>query len=51
MLAEGKTSVAIARELFLSPLTVDTHRRNLMQKFEVRNVAELIMAATRHQLL
>lgn len=50
-LAEGKTSQAIAQELFVSPLTVDTHRRNLMQKFEARNVAELITAAHQQRLL
>lgn len=51
LLAEGKTSQNIADELFLSPLTVDTHRKNLIQKFEVKNVAGLIMAATQQQLL
>ena len=51
LIAEGKTSQNIASELFLSPLTVDTHRKNLIQKFEVKNVAELIMAATHLQLL
>ncbi|MEH3112478.1 response regulator transcription factor [Pedobacter terrae] len=51
LLAEGKTSQNIAQELFLSPLTVDTHRRNLIQKFEVKNVAELIAAAHQQQLL
>lgn len=47
MLAEGKTSQIIGEELFLSPLTIDTHRRNLIQKFGVKNVAELMMAASR----
>ncbi|WP_343521964.1 response regulator transcription factor [Pedobacter sp.] len=51
LLAQGKTSQNIALELFLSPLTVDTHRRNLIQKFEVKNVAEMIAAAHREQLL
>lgn len=51
LIAEGKTSQVIAQELFLSPLTVDTHRRNLMQKFGVKNVAELIMAANQQQII
>lgn len=51
MLAQGKTSQNIAQELFLSSLTVDTHRRNLMQKFEAKNVAELIAAGHQQQLL
>ena len=51
LVTEGKTSVAIAEELFLSPLTVDTHRKNLMQKFAVKNVAELIKTAIQQNLI
>lgn len=51
LLAQGKTSLVIANELFLSPLTVDTHRRNLIQKLEVKNVAELITTAHQHKIL
>lgn len=50
-LTEGKTSNKIAEELFLSPLTVDTHRKNIIQKFNVKNVAELINVANQHNLL
>ncbi|WP_294322551.1 response regulator transcription factor [Chryseobacterium sp. sg2396] len=51
LLAEGKTSRMIGEELFLSSLTVDTHRRNLIRKFEVKNLAELIMKAVRAGLM
>ncbi|KMQ60723.1 LuxR family transcriptional regulator [Chryseobacterium sp. BLS98] len=51
MVAEGKTSAMIAEELFLSPLTVDTHRKNLLQKFQARNSTELINRAIQHQLI
>lgn len=51
LIAEGKTSQVIGHELFISPLTVDTHRKNLIQKFEVKNVAELIMAANQQQII
>jgi DNA-binding NarL/FixJ family response regulator len=51
LIADGNTSTAIAGQLFLSPLTVETHRRNLMQKFEVKNVAMLIKAATQQQMI
>ena len=51
LIAEGKTSVKIADELSVSSLTIDTHRRNLMQKFGVKNTAELIKAAMLQQLL
>lgn len=51
LIAQGKTSQTIGEELFLSPLTIDTHRKNLLQKFQVRNVAELIMSANQQHLL
>lgn len=51
LLTEGKTSAAIAEELFLSPLTVDTHRKNIIQKFQVKNVAELINVAVQNNLV
>jgi DNA-binding NarL/FixJ family response regulator len=51
MIAAGKTSAMIAGELFVSPLTIETHRRNLMQKFRASNAAALIKAATEFGLL
>lgn len=51
MISQGKTSIEIGKELFVSPLTVETHRRNLMQKFNVKNVAELIKIASELQFL
>ena len=50
-IAQGLTSQAIANRLFLSALTVETHRRNLLAKFEVSNTAALIRLAAQHQLL
>ena len=38
---EGKTSKLLARELGLSPKTVDTHRASVMRKLMVENAAEL----------
>ncbi|TDS11689.1 response regulator [Sphingobacterium paludis] len=46
LLAEGKTTPEIADLLFISKLTVETHRRNLLQKFNVSNAASLIHKAT-----
>jgi DNA-binding NarL/FixJ family response regulator len=51
LIAEGKTNAAIAAQLSLSTLTVETHRKNLMQKFEVKNAAALIRIAMEQQLL
>jgi DNA-binding NarL/FixJ family response regulator len=45
LIADGKTTATMAQELNLSPLTIETHRKNLLQKFEVKNVASLIKAA------
>lgn len=51
MVAEGKTSMIIADELFLSPLTVDTHRKNLLQKFQAKNSTELIHRAIQQNMI
>jgi DNA-binding NarL/FixJ family response regulator len=51
MIAEGKTSTDIAKELMVSPFTIETHRRNLMQKMDAKNAAALIRTATELQLL
>ncbi len=41
----------IAEELFLSPLTVDTHRKNLLQKFQAKNSTELVNQAIEYNLI
>ena len=51
LIADGKTTPDIAQQLNLSPLTVETHRKNLIQKFQVRNVAALIKVAAQQGLL
>lgn len=51
MIAAGRTSASIAEELCVSQFTVETHRRNLMQKFEAGNTAALIRMAAAQQLL
>lgn len=51
LIADGKTTNTIAEELFISPLTVETHRRNLMQKLEVSNAASLIKIALEKRLI
>ncbi|MBC9797822.1 response regulator, partial [Sinomicrobium weinanense] len=38
LVTEGLTSSQIAEKLFISPHTVETHRKNLMEKFDVNNM-------------
>lgn len=45
LLSKGMTSNEIAERLFLSTFTVDTHRRNMLQKFNVHNTQALINLA------
>jgi DNA-binding NarL/FixJ family response regulator len=42
LLKEGKSTQEISDDLFISFLTVQTHRRNLLSKFQVRNLIELL---------
>lgn len=51
LIASGITTRRIAEMLFLSKFTVENHRKNLLQKFQVKNVAGLISAAGQHGLL
>lgn len=50
-LAEGNTTKEIAGILYLDSETVKTYRKNLLMKFEVRNVAELIKNAYEKKLI
>jgi DNA-binding NarL/FixJ family response regulator len=47
-IAEGRTTREIADLLSISPKTVETHRSQLMQKLEIRDVPGLVRYAIRH---
>jgi DNA-binding NarL/FixJ family response regulator len=51
LLIEGKSTQEISDELFLSFLTTQTHRRNLLNKFQVKNVAELVSFTLKNGLI
>ncbi|MBP7388835.1 MAG: response regulator transcription factor [Chitinophagales bacterium] len=51
LIADGHTNSAIATMLFLSPSTVDTHRKNLIEKLGVNNTAALIKKAVQLKLV
>lgn len=50
-IAIGNTSAEIAEKLFISIITVETHRRNLLQKFKAKNMIELVKIATENKLI
>ena len=51
LVAEGKTSLQIARKLSISPKTVDTYRSRLMHKIGVDDVAGLVRFAIQHEVI
>ena len=51
LIADGMTNNEIAAKLFISVTTVDTHRKNLLAKFDARNIASLIKAAMQMQMI
>jgi two-component system NarL family response regulator len=43
LIAEGHTSPTIATPLHLAASTVEVHRRNIMHKLDVHNIAEITL--------
>jgi DNA-binding NarL/FixJ family response regulator len=50
-IADGLTNHEIADKLFLSIVTVDTHRKNMLAKLHLKNTASLVKYAADHKLL
>lgn len=51
MIAEEMTNQEVADKLFISPKTVETHRKNLMKKIGVNNTLGIYKFAVKHQLI
>jgi DNA-binding NarL/FixJ family response regulator len=51
LIAEGYTNNEIAEKLFLSPHTVNTHRKNILAKLGANNTAAIVMYAVKTQLV
>jgi len=51
LLSEGLTSNEIANQLYLSSYTIDTHRKNMLQKFNVHNTQALLKAVNEFKIL
>ena len=49
-IALGNSNKAIARELGVSPKTVETHRAHVLRKLGVHSIVDLVRFAARHQL-
>lgn len=49
LIAEGFTNVEISEQLFLSIHTVNTHRKNIMNKLGVKNTAGIVMYAVKEK--
>lgn len=50
LLANGYSAKEIADQINVSAKTVETHRRNLMEKLQIRNIADLTKLAIREGL-
>lgn len=51
LLHEGLTGPQIAEKLFLSPYTIETHRKNLMQKMNAGTTQQLLKLARDYKLI
>lgn len=51
LIVQEHTTQEIADQLFISLNTVETHRKNLLQKLNVRNTAGLVRFAIEHDLI
>jgi two-component system, NarL family, nitrate/nitrite response regulator NarL len=51
LIADGYTNPQIASKLFISLHTVDSHRKNLLTKFDVNNTAGLIKLAAKFNMV
>ena len=50
-LSEGLTTKEVARDLFLSPYTIEAHKRNIFQKMQARTLVQLGALAVRHGII
>jgi DNA-binding NarL/FixJ family response regulator len=51
LIAEGLTNPEIADKLFVSTSTIDSHRKNLISKLQVKNTAALVRVAFENKII
>lgn len=50
-IAEGRNNAEIAKELFISVRTVETHRNHIMQKLDLNSTVDLVKYAIRNKII
>ncbi|WP_394359132.1 response regulator transcription factor [Mangrovimonas yunxiaonensis] len=50
-MAQGKKAKDIAKELYISTLTVNTHKRNILKKFHCKNISHLAAVCVKEGLI
>jgi len=51
LISDGSTNKEIADQLFLSTHTVNTHRKNIMQKLGLKNTAGIVIYAVKENII
>jgi len=51
LICEELTTAEIAERLFISPRTVDTHRKHILEKTDSKSVVSLIKLAYEYELI
>lgn len=51
LLAQGMTTKDIAKKIFISHHTVNTHRKNIISKLRLKNTSDLVMYAVRNGIV
>jgi DNA-binding CsgD family transcriptional regulator len=51
LVAEDYTNKEISEKLFIAPVTVDTHKKNIMAKLGVKNALGLAVYLVKHKII
>ncbi len=51
LLCQGLTTREIAQEIYLSTHTIESHKKNMIQKLGCRNLVQLVVYAVKNELV